>query len=248
MNPHYVYILKSREDGRLYIGCRTTPKGDPKTDTTYKSSCKTVSKAYRNNCIKRILKTFPTREEALVYEVYLHDRFNVDTNPRFFNKAKQTSSKFVLQGVTPPHTKTKEWSDKCKAYNASRVYTKKKHTQEAKDKIRATWIKKYAEGYVPTAKKKHSEESRKLMSEKRKLVSGFGAESHCFKPWFIQYPDDSIEYFYDKSKRDKSLEDGHPAYAYEQLCTRSKGVYRMTQGKFKGYIVGNIVNDIVCSA
>jgi len=94
---HYTYLLISKLDGRLYIGARTS-KVPPEEDT-YMSSAKTVSKEYKRNCTKSILKTFFTRKEALMHEIYLHNLFEVSTNPEFFNKAKQTSTKFDTTGV-----------------------------------------------------------------------------------------------------------------------------------------------------
>jgi hypothetical protein len=43
---------------------------------------------------KIILSTYETKEEALEDEVKLHSFYQVDKNPHFANKAKQTSSRF----------------------------------------------------------------------------------------------------------------------------------------------------------
>lgn len=240
MNAHYVYILKNKDDGRLYIGDRTAPTGNPKDDIKYKSSCKVVPKEYKQNCMKRILKTFETREEAKAFEIYLHNKYEVGTSPRFFNGAKQTSTKFSTKGITPSHTKTKEWSDKCKQFNATRTYKSTPHLEETKKRISKTWKKKYAEGYKPTAKSKHSDESKQLMSLNSVSKGKTGATSMAFKPWFIKYPDSSLQEFHTISKKEKSLEDGLPPYAYEQICTRSKGITPVKQGRLKGYIIGNL--------
>lgn len=63
------------------------------------SSAKTVTKEYLAACEKRILKTFNTRKEAVAFEVYLHEKFDVGKNPRFFNAAKQTSTGFDTSGI-----------------------------------------------------------------------------------------------------------------------------------------------------
>ena len=247
MNAHYVYLLKSKDDGRLYIGDRTAPHGNPYTDVSYKSSCKVVSKQYKQNCMKRVLKTFNTREEAKAFEIMLHTKYDVGINPRFFNGAKQTSTKFDTSGITPPHTKTEEWKNKCRAYNTTRTYNSKPHSEETKKQISATWTKKYAEGYIPSAKKQHSEESIAKMKQAAQRLKGPACEHPAFKPWFIKYPSGDVVAFYTISKREKSLQDGLPSYAYEAACTHSKGVTALKQGRLKNYIIGNIVDDIVCS-
>lgn len=94
---HYVYLLTNKEDKRHYIGVRTssvTPKQDP-----YMSSCKKVTKDYLLNCKKTILRIFDSRKEACAYEVLLHNKYDVGINPKFFNGAKQTSTKFDQTGL-----------------------------------------------------------------------------------------------------------------------------------------------------
>ena len=245
MNKHYVYILKNKIDGRLYIGDRTAPNGNPYKDTKYKSSCKVVSKEYKENCMKRILKTFETREEAKEYEIFLHNKYDVGNNPRFFNGAKQTSVGFDTSGITPPHTKTDEWKEKCRIFNMTRIYQKVNHSKETREKISATWKKKYQNGYIPRAKKKHTKESIQKMKDSYALRAKTGYEHQTFKPWFIIKPDGTKITFLTITKKEQSVIDGFPPYTYEAVCTRSKGVKPMKQGQLKGYIIGNIVDDIV---
>jgi len=87
---HYIYLLYG-VDKRYYYGvrsCRCRPLED-----TYMGSYsdKTFSPVR-----KRILKTFPTREEALKEEVRIHHVRNVDKNIRYANKAKQRTEKFYF--------------------------------------------------------------------------------------------------------------------------------------------------------
>lgn len=98
---YYVYLLINKTDHRLYVGSRgsTVP---PEEDTNYKSSSKVVSKEYLDNCSKFILKTFLTRYDALLYEIKLHNLYDVGCNVRFFNASKQTSTKFDRTGIPMP--------------------------------------------------------------------------------------------------------------------------------------------------
>ena len=94
---YYTYLLINKSDYRLYVGSRGSkvpPKEDP-----YMSSSKTVSKEFLQNCSKFILKTFLTREAALLHEIHLHNLYDVAANPRFFNASKQLSTKFDRTGV-----------------------------------------------------------------------------------------------------------------------------------------------------
>jgi hypothetical protein len=100
------YVYYSYEPwGRGYIGRRQC-KCDPTLDTNYVGSFR--DKTFSPSC-KIILGGFSTLEEAVRAEISLHDFFEVDANPHFANKAKQTSEGFsyarsgseaVLYGAT----------------------------------------------------------------------------------------------------------------------------------------------------
>lgn len=89
---HYVYY--SYEPwGRGYIGKRTSrvpPNLDPYmgsfTDTTF---CPTE---------KIVLDIFDTATEAIQAEIILHHYYEVDRNPHFANRSKQTSTGFCCPG------------------------------------------------------------------------------------------------------------------------------------------------------
>ena len=122
---HYTYLLQHKTENKRYIGCRSSKK-EPTKDTNYWGSSKHLPKDVKNTHVKIIIRTFHTREEALEHEIALHLANNVASNETFYNKAIQTSSGFSTLGVTPEHTKTKEWSEKCSNYNKTRDYTKLK--------------------------------------------------------------------------------------------------------------------------
>jgi hypothetical protein len=89
---HYTYY-SYEEWGRGYFGSRTC-RCLPEKDVNYFGSFK--DKTFKPTH-KVILKSdYNTREEADVDEVILHNYFEVDINPHFANRAKQTSSKFRL--------------------------------------------------------------------------------------------------------------------------------------------------------
>jgi hypothetical protein len=89
MKNFYVYY-SYEEWGRGYIGkreCYCLPKEDIKYFGSFKD------KTFRPTQ-KIILDIFETKEEALRAEVSLHDFYQVDINPHFANKAKQTAVGF----------------------------------------------------------------------------------------------------------------------------------------------------------
>lgn len=93
---HYVYLLQNKADYKKYIGVRSCKV--PIENDSYMSSSKWATKEYLANCTKTILKTFTTRKEAVEYEIYLHDKYDVAMNPEYFNQAKQTATKFDRSG------------------------------------------------------------------------------------------------------------------------------------------------------
>lgn len=91
MKYHYVYY-SYEEWGRGYIGSRSCfclPEHDVKylgsyTDKSFKPTNKTI------------LCSFPTREEAFKAETKLHEFYDIDCNPHFANRAKQTEVGFKI--------------------------------------------------------------------------------------------------------------------------------------------------------
>jgi hypothetical protein len=101
MKNFYVYY-SYEEWGRGYIGkreCYCLPEEDVKyfgsfRDKTFKPTQKII------------LATFNTREEALAAEIALHGFYEIEKNPHFANKARQTSTGFY-SGPTG-HKKSEE--------------------------------------------------------------------------------------------------------------------------------------------
>lgn len=104
---HYVYEITNIYNGMRYIGARSC-NCLPKDDIKYISSSKYLKKAIKEEGLdhfnKLILAIFPTREKALAYEIFLHNCFNVNKDPMFYNKAKQTSTRFecIMYGPDNP--------------------------------------------------------------------------------------------------------------------------------------------------
>lgn len=99
MKHFYVYY-SYEEYGRGYIGKREC-ECFPEKDVNYFGSFHDKN---FNPTQKIILETFNSVEEALEAEIILHDFYEVDKNPHFANRAKQTSTKFYccLNGKNNP--------------------------------------------------------------------------------------------------------------------------------------------------
>jgi len=96
--PKHHYVYRSYEPlGRSYIGKRTC-LCSPEKDTKYFGS-------YRDSNFlptqKEILAVCESSEEALRLEMFFHDFYDVAKNPMFANRAKQTSTGFSTEGVSP---------------------------------------------------------------------------------------------------------------------------------------------------
>lgn len=99
MNSKFYYTYYSYEEwGRGYIGakpsgCICSPEEDPYvgsfSDKTFKPTQKIV------------LGVYSSPEECLKAEIKLHSFFEVDINPHFANRAKQTSTGFLARAGGP---------------------------------------------------------------------------------------------------------------------------------------------------
>jgi len=101
----YVYRITCLLDMRHYYGCRyikmTKRFGKTAMEDLkhYKSSSKILLQDIKDKGIEnfkfKIIKTFNAAEDAINYEIMLHKKFSVDTNQKFYNLVKQTSSRFA---------------------------------------------------------------------------------------------------------------------------------------------------------
>ena len=101
---HYVYRITNTVLQKHYYGKRSS-KIDPKLDLgiKYFSSSKDKEfiqdqKANPQNYKYKIISRHINSKEAILKEIKLHDKFNVGINSMFYNKTKQTSTKFNTEG------------------------------------------------------------------------------------------------------------------------------------------------------
>jgi hypothetical protein len=159
MKYHYVYY-SYEEWGRGYIGqrgCNCLPEKDVKYLGSFRDKGFKPTK-------KIILQTFKTREEALIAEVLLHSFYEVDINPHFANKAKQTATKFKI---------TRHSKEFCK--KISQMQTGRKASAETRKKMSESQKRSRNQG-----KGSMSKEAKKKWLENRS-----GIKSPCYgKRWW----------------------------------------------------------------
>jgi hypothetical protein len=182
MKHFYVYY-SYEEYGRGYIGKREC-KCEPEKDTKYFGSFH--DKTFKPTQ-KIILDTFNTREEVYEAECILHEYYQVDKNPHFANRAKQTSTKFYFSSDgenNPMYGKYGEehpaygyrFNDEVCKYRSERQVGEKNHMYGRRGEA------------CPLYGKKASIETRKKMSEGRRGEKNhmYGKKSWCSgksSPW-----------------------------------------------------------------
>jgi len=148
MKHFYVYY-SYEEYGRGYIGKREC-ECLPDEDINYLGSFHDKS-FYPTQ--KIILETFGNVEEALEAECVLHDFYEVDKNPHFANRAKQTSTKFYY---------ISKMSDEEKERRSDLMKTKNPMSNpEYREKARINLIKSLQR---PEVRKRKSESAKKVFN------------------------------------------------------------------------------------
>jgi hypothetical protein len=102
---HYVYRVTSLIENKHYYGSRSSilhPKEDlgikyftSSTDKVFKNKFKQNPKEFK----LKIVSIFNSRQDALLFEIKLHNKFEVGKNPSFYNRAKATSTGWSNEGV-----------------------------------------------------------------------------------------------------------------------------------------------------
>ena len=150
MKHFYVYY-SYEEYGRGYIGKREC-ECLPEKDINYLGSFHDKS-FYPTQ--KIILETFDSVEEALEAEIILHDFYEVDKNPHFANRAKQTSTKFYYISKMSDEEKVRRSEMMKTSYNPM-------SNPEYREKARVNSIKTLSK---PEVRKKKSETAKRVFNE-----------------------------------------------------------------------------------
>lgn len=193
---HYTYLLINTATLMMYIGKRSC-NCVPELDTGYKGSSKYVPKT---ECVKVILKTFLTAKEALEHEIKLHNIFNVAVNSMFYNKAKQTSTKFDTTGT--------------KVFHSDAMRRK---LSSVKAGVVPNWSEEGKKVVLHNLTNGRTAETRAKAAKALALNgSNKGIKNSQFKPWYIS-TSTVTHLFYNISKSELSIQQGHYAKYYADL-------------------------------
>lgn len=217
---HYTYLLIDDTNDMYYIGKRSC-KCLPEEDINYLSSSSYVVK---DKCEKLILNIFTTAQDAIKDEIYLHQLHDVGVNPKFYNKAKQTSTKFDTTGIN--FSLTSEQKAKISKANLNKKRSKATILQMTEH------LKQF----------RTPEVRAKAAKSLRKNGSNAGSKNSQFKPWYITYST-VTHFFYDISKNEKALQDGFPKKYYTDTAKKCKHTNLPVHNrKGQTIFVGNIPN------
>lgn len=132
---HCVYRITNTKLNKHYYGKRSSkvpPEQDlgiryfsSSTDKDFKADQKSNPQDYKY----KVIKVFSTALEAISFEILLHNRFDVNTSSKFYNRAKQTSLGFDSTGQYKPLKESTKQLISLKT--KGRVFS-----QEHKDKLR----------------------------------------------------------------------------------------------------------------
>jgi hypothetical protein len=160
---YYVYRITNINLKKHYYGKRKTSI-DPKLDLGIKYFSSSRDKQFiedqKNNPHSykyKIIKKFVSVEEATTLEIYLHNKFNVGKNPIFYNKSKQTSTKFDTTGIS---YNTPEMCE------ATSIRTTNRNKEKWKDPEYRTYMLNIL--HSPEVTKNRKEAASKSISEKNK--------------------------------------------------------------------------------
>ena len=99
---HYTYRITNINENKYYYGSRSS-KLPPKDDLGVVYFSSSTDKQFRsdqkqnpNQYSYKVIKVYPDRKHAVMLEIKLHNKFNVKSNPAFYNKANQTSTGFTV--------------------------------------------------------------------------------------------------------------------------------------------------------
>jgi len=189
---HYVYKITNLnpiDDEQYYIGVHTTKIKTLETDG-YMGTSKYLTEAMNiqgsHNFVKQILSTWNTRKEALQEEIRLHEQYDVAINITFYNRSKQTSTKFDTTGTKITHSLERN-------RKISKKLTGKKQSEEQKENNRRAQLKLYENGYInPTKGITLTENHKQKISNNHARISG--TENHMTKTILIFDTEDNLRF------------------------------------------------------
>lgn len=108
---NYVYRITNKIKNMHYYGYRST-NINPKLDLGIKYFSSSTDKdfildqkKYPENYKYIIVRVFDNRKDAAIFEIFLHNKFNVAKNDKFYNKSNSTLNGFIYGFLGKKHNK-----------------------------------------------------------------------------------------------------------------------------------------------
>ncbi len=174
---YYVYRITNKIHNKHYYGYRSS-NTPPSQDIGIKYFSSSSDKNFIHDQLNNphdykyvVVQVFNNREDAHNLEIKLHTKFNVGSNPSFYNRANSTSSKFSITGTTLSDETKKKMSNAHKGRivsqetrnKISNANKGKVHGSEFRDKIRNRLI-----GNKYRKDKQHTKDSKIKISNSLK--------------------------------------------------------------------------------
>lgn len=229
---HYVYRIKDLTNNTYYYGSRTTNVEDVYTDLLqYGSSSKMKNYILEN--IKdfefKIIKIFNNSIDKMIFESFLHQRFNVKSSVVFWNEANQTPFGFDRTGI--PHTQ--EVISKMKINNKGEDNPNfgRKMSMESIIKRTKTWSKVFylADGSISSIGKESAKKYKVLLDQK-KIVNG---ESKTLR----QEISDKVKSIMHSPNKDHNMTN-HQANMIKMTQTRTTNILMENGDVSNSFIIG----------
>jgi hypothetical protein len=172
----YIYSIENIINHKFYIGWRRAKGCLPKNDLGVNYFSSSRDKTFKKDQLENpshykyhVLDVFGTVQEAIAFEIELHERYNVGLNQNFYNKSKSTATSFNTTGIV--HS-----SESREKMRQSKIGEKnpnfgKPRSEETKRKIRESNIGIQAGEKHPFYGKKRPYISELLKDKKRPEVS-----------------------------------------------------------------------------
>lgn len=220
---HYVYKL-TFPDGMMYVGVHST-RIQPQLDTCYLGSGKALPERTPATCVKEILKEFPTRKEAVAYEIACIDLWDAIESPLFYNQRRTTFDKHGTS-LSEEHREQIRLTSTGRSRPEIRKYVGENRTPAQKD-----------------ADRRNGEFNRGRKNPKKGHP---GTSNNGFRPWYYVTPQGAQIDVVDRTKQEMASTFGmtERQMAHRFHYTNQHQPCRYTVGNAKGYIFGDLPRPV----
>ena len=128
---HYVYRISCKETGRHYYGCRTS-EVHPSKDLGVVYFSSSLNEDFKSDVMSnpqnykfKVVKILNSPSDKIIFEAFLHQRFDVKKNTKFLNRANQTPFGFDQSGTKQSEESNRKRSESLKRKTHSEEYRRK---------------------------------------------------------------------------------------------------------------------------